>query len=142
MLLHCDLVIAAEGARFQFPFVSLGLCPEAGSSVLLPQLAGHRVAAELLLLGEFIGADRARDAGIINEVVPPEALIPRAEAVTARLAAQPRDALLTTKALLRRPPGRLARDVIDEELPEFERLLLSDTARQTFQAFLSRRSPS
>lgn len=142
MLLHCDLVVAAEGARFQFPFVSLGLCPEAGSSLLLPALAGPRRAAALLLLGDPVDAKQAADLGIVNEVVPEAALIDRGRTLAARLAAQPRDALFTTKALLRRPSEGALRDHMELELRDFGRLLEGEAARATFSAFLSRRGPS
>ncbi|HEV7522714.1 MAG TPA: enoyl-CoA hydratase-related protein, partial [Candidatus Angelobacter sp.] len=69
MLLHCDLVYAASDARFQLPFVNLGLCPEAGSSAILPALVGHRQAAELLYFGEPFTADTARNLGIVNAIV-------------------------------------------------------------------------
>jgi enoyl-CoA hydratase/carnithine racemase len=139
MLLHCDLVVAADDARFQFPFVSLGLCPEAGSSLLLPQLAGHRVAAEMMMLGEMFGAAEAKAAGMVNRVVTASDVLSVARTCAVRLAAQPHDALLATKALLRRPLGRSASEAIEEELPEFGRLLASDTARSIFTSFLNKR---
>lgn len=139
MLMHCDLVVASSEARFQLPFVNLGLCPEAGSSMLLPQMAGPRLAAELLLLGDFFDADTARRAGIVNHVVPADSLIPHATALAERLARQPATALATTKALLKRPLGRSIRDAIEEEYPHFERLLVSDEARAIFRAFLEKR---
>lgn len=142
MLLHCDLVVASDEARFQFPFVSLGLCPEAGSSLLLPQLGGHRRAAALMLLGDMFDAAQARDAGMVTEVVPTAHLMERGRALAMRLAAQPRDALFTTKALLRRPLATTLPGQMDAELHEFERLLVSDTARATFSAFLARRGPA
>src|ERR1051326_3695120 len=77
MLLHCDLVYAAASARFQLPFVNLGLCPEAGSSYLLPSLIGQRRAAELLFFGEPFGAEQARDFGIVNEIVGEGELLAR-----------------------------------------------------------------
>ncbi|MBL8958985.1 MAG: enoyl-CoA hydratase/isomerase family protein, partial [Gemmatimonadetes bacterium] len=126
MLLHCDLVIAADGARLQFPFVSLGLCPEAGASLLLPALVGDRRAAAILLLGDPVDATQARDLGIVNDVVPEAALIERGRALAARLAAQPRDALFTTKALLRRPTAPALEDQMNVELQEFARLLDGD----------------
>ena len=139
MLMHCDLVVAADDARFQLPFVPLGLCPEAGSSLLLPQMAGHRLAAELLLLGDPFDAQTARRAGIVNHVVPADSLLSLATSIAERIAKQPRDATMTTKALLKRPLGRTVREAIDEELPHFERLLASDEARAAFRAFLEKR---
>ena len=70
MLLHCDLVYAADTATFSLPFTQLGLCPEAASSALLPRLAGHQVAAEKLLLGEAFDALEAHRIGIVNRVLP------------------------------------------------------------------------
>src|SRR5262252_6341219 len=60
MLLHCDLVLAVSSARFQFPFVKLGLCPEGGSSLLLPRMVGLQRASEALLWGEPFDADAAQ----------------------------------------------------------------------------------
>lgn len=139
MLLHCDLVVASDAARFQLPFVSLGLCPEAGSSMLLPQMAGPRLAAELLLLGDFFDAETAQRAGIVNHVVPAGAVLSHALNLAQRLARQSADALVTTKALLKRPLGRDVREVIEEEYPHFTRLIASDEARSIFQAFLAKR---
>src|SRR5436305_8421149 len=79
LLLHCDLVYAGQGARFQLPFVPLGVVPEFGSTYLLPLLAGYQRAAELLLLGQPFTAERAREAGILNAVVADEEVIPAAE---------------------------------------------------------------
>jgi enoyl-CoA hydratase/carnithine racemase len=138
MLLHCDLVIAAEDARFQLPFVNLGLCPEAGASMLLPQMAGPRLAAELLLLGDYFDARTAQRAGIVNQVVAADTLLDVALALATRLSQQPPDAVAITKSLLKRPLGRSVREAIEEEYPHFERLLQSDEARTIFRAFLAR----
>src|SRR6266704_3336510 len=75
MLLHCDLVYAASSARFQLPFVNLGLCPEAASSFILPRMMGHHRAAELLFLGGPFDAGMARDFGIVNEVYADQELL-------------------------------------------------------------------
>src|SRR5438105_10661923 len=66
MLLHCDLVIADDSARFSLPFVDLGLVPEAASSLLLPRLAGRRRATRYLLLGESFGVDEAMAIGLVS----------------------------------------------------------------------------
>ncbi len=139
MLLHCDLVFASEDARFQLPFVNLGLCPEAGASMLIPQMAGPRLAAELLLLGDFFDAAIAVRAGIVNGALMPNELLAHAEAVALRLARQPREALLVTKSLLKRPLGRDVREAIETEYPEFVRLLGTEDARRIFKAFLTKK---
>ena len=89
MLLHCDLVYAAPNARFQMPFVPLGLAPEGGSSLLLPLLAGHQRASEWLLLGRPFSAEAARAAGLVNEVVPEESLLAHARSAALAVAALP-----------------------------------------------------
>lgn len=130
LLLHCDFVLAAHSARFRLPFVPLGLCPEGGSSMLLPQRAGARLAAQLLYLGDPFDAATAVRAGIAGEVVPEGALLEHAHALAARLAAQPREAVQATKALLKGTLGRTAVQAIEDEYPTFERLLASPEAQQ------------
>jgi enoyl-CoA hydratase/carnithine racemase len=100
MLLHCDVVLVAEGARLRAPFVPLGVVPEAASSYLLPLQLGHQRAAELLFTAEWIDAARAVALGIASRVLPPERLVPEARALASRFAAQPLGALRWTKRLL------------------------------------------
>src|SRR5881628_1315220 len=101
MLLHCDLVIAEEGARFSLPFVDLGLVPEAASSLLLPRLAGRPAAARYLLLGEPFGVDEAEAIGLVSHRAAPDALNEALANVVAALLAKPPEALRQTQALLR-----------------------------------------
>src|SRR3954470_23754229 len=101
MLLHCDFVFAAPTARFQMPFVSLGLVPEAASSLLLPMVAGYQRAAELLLLGKPFTAEKAFAAGIVTEIVPGADLLAHALAAAAGIAALPPSSVRMTKALMK-----------------------------------------
>jgi enoyl-CoA hydratase/carnithine racemase len=101
LLLHCDLVVAAHGTQLIMPFVSLGLVPEAGSSLLLPRLTGQQRAAELLFLGAPLEAGAARELGLVNRVVEEPQLMDEARALARRLAQQPAEALRATKRLLR-----------------------------------------
>src|SRR5690625_1037531 len=89
MLLHCDLVYAGKSARLQLPFVNIGISPECGSSLLMPNMMGHQRAAELILLGEMFGADKAREVGIVNEVVDDATVMDTALKMAGKLAAQP-----------------------------------------------------
>lgn len=141
MLLHCDLVYAADNAKFQLPFVNLALCPEAGSSLLLPRVAGHRLASELLLLGEPFGAEKAREAGIVNAVLPAAELMDKALAAAKKLAAQPAQALAVTKALIKKPVDRSATEAMDEEVIHFSELVAAPPAKEIFAAFLEKRAP-
>jgi enoyl-CoA hydratase/carnithine racemase len=141
MLLHCDLVYAAPTARLRMPFVSLGLVPEAGSSLLLPRRVGDAVAAEMLLLGAWIPAERARDLRLINEIVPSlSELAPFARRRAEELAACPPGALRMTRALLRGDAETL-RARIQSEGAAFARCLTSPEAREALTAFLERRPP-
>lgn len=141
MLLHCDLVIAGDNAAFSLPFVNLGLCPEAGASLLLPQLVGHLRASEALLLGEPFFAEAAQDIGLVNRIVPPGEANSYAQAQARRLAAKPADALMATKRLLKGGQQAQVLARIDEEAQAFAELLRGPAAREAVAAFLEKRLP-
>jgi enoyl-CoA hydratase/carnithine racemase len=140
MLAHCDLVIAARSARFVMPFTSLGLVPEAASSLLFPRLVGHQRASALLLLGEPMDAETAQDWGFVNQVVADATLLAVARGVASRLAALPPEAVRQTKDLIKNGhgdvPGR-----IEQELVLFRNRLRSPEAAEAFQAFVEKRKP-
>jgi enoyl-CoA hydratase/carnithine racemase len=139
MLLHCELVYASPGARFQLPFVNLGLAPEGGSSLLLPMRAGYQRAAELLLLGRPFGAEAAVAAGLVNEVVPEARLLEHAREVALAVAAQPPESVRLTKELLKRPTARELEERMAEELRIFGERLGSPEARAALGAFFQRK---
>ena len=101
LLLHCDLVVAEENARFSLPFVDLGLVPEAASSLIIPRLAGRRRAASWLLLGESFTAQEAHTAGIVSHIAPEGGLAELFDDVVRRLLAKPAEGLQLTQELLR-----------------------------------------
>lgn len=141
MLLHCDLVYAGAGAQFSMPFVSLGLCPEAGSTLLLPRMAGHQRAAALLLLGEPFGAHEAREIGIVTAVCPDGELLEAARGAARRLAAQPPAAVRLAKELLKREYASSLRETIAVEGERFMERLASPEAAEALRAFMERRQP-
>ena len=141
LLLHCDLAYATQEATFRLPFVDLGLCPEAASSLLLPLRAGPALAAELLLLGEPFDAPTALRANLINAVLPAPDLLAHATARARALAQKPPAALATTKALLRRWTRGRTTDALAEEAEHFRRLLDGPEAREALAAFAERRAP-
>ena len=108
MLMHCDLIVAARSARFVMPFTSLGLVPEAASSLLFPRLLGHQRASALLLLGEPLDAATAHEWGFVNRVVEDAALMETAHEIAQRLASLPPQAVRLTKRLIRHGEGDVA----------------------------------
>ena len=139
ILLHCDLAYASASARFKMPFTDLGLVPEAGSSLLVPRLAGGVRAAELLLLGEAFDAETAREMGMVNAVVanPTQHALERAQA----LALKPPAAVRQAKALLRAPLRDRVMATIREEAGLFIERLQSEEAQEAFTAFMEKRTP-
>jgi enoyl-CoA hydratase/carnithine racemase len=139
MLLHCDLVYASSDARFQLPFVNLGLCPEAGSSTLLPALMGHRKAAELLYFGEPFTAGTAHELGIVNTVLASNELLTMAKEKARQLAEKPPAALRITKALLKRGSANAIAEAMANETEQFAALLQGPEAKEAMMAFMQRR---
>jgi enoyl-CoA hydratase/carnithine racemase len=141
MLMHCDLVYAADNAKFSVPFTQLGLCPEFASSLLLPQLAGYPRAAEKLLLGEAFGAQEAFEMGLITRVLPALELRAFAEQQAAKLVALPAASIRTTKALMKRPRIEDIEAAIAAENERFAAMLLAPEAKEAFTAFFEKRKP-
>ena len=139
MLLHCDLVYAAEDAKFNFAFIDLGLLPEAGSTYLMPRMLGYGRAAELLMLGEAFSAEKAEECGIVNQVVAADELDALAQSKAAQLASKPPEALRQTKMLLRRGSAKAVEETIALELDMISERLVSDEVRGIMQAFFARR---
>ena len=141
MLLHCDLVYVSDEARLAMPFVGLGLVPEFGSSLLLPQRIGQARAAEKLLLGDpFTGAE-AVDLGLANAVLPAGEVATHARRVAERFNALPPGAVRETKRLLRAPQAEATFMAIRTEGELFASRLRSPEAMEAFQAFFQKRRP-
>lgn len=139
MLLHCDLVYAGDNALFSMPFVNLGLCPEAASSLLVPQRLGHVRAAQMLMMGEPIDAATALEWGLINGVLPPTEVNGHAQRMALKLAAKPAESVLATKRLLKQAHAQAVAERIVEEAQMFGHLLAQPAAQQAFAAFMTKR---
>ena len=141
MLLHCDLVYAGRSAVFSMPFVQLGICPEAASSLLLPQLIGYRQAAAKLLLGEPFGADEALAIGFVNQVLDDDAVLAHAQAQAAKLASLPATSVRTTKWLMKGDAAQDVADRMNKEGVAFREMLGAPEAKEAFSAFFEKRKP-
>ena len=141
MLLLCDLVYAGDNAAFSMPFVNLGLCPEAASSLLVPQLMGHVRAAEALLLGEPFTAETALEIGLINRIVPPFEANALAQRQAHKLAVKPLASLMETKRLMKKGNAAAVAERMTDEGASFGRMLSEPAAREAFTAFMEKRKP-
>ncbi|MGE5337763.1 MAG: enoyl-CoA hydratase [Gemmatimonadota bacterium] len=141
MLMHCDLVYCADNAMFSMPFVSLGLCSEFASSLLVPLAAGYHKAAEKLLLSEPISAEEAVEMKIVNRILPPDEVLPYAKKQAARFTALPPASVRETKRLMKSGWKAVVEKTIVDEATTFGRMLGSPEAKEAFTAFFERRKP-
>jgi enoyl-CoA hydratase/carnithine racemase len=142
MLAHCDFVYAAESARFQLPFVNLGLVPEFGSSYLLPLRFGYVTAARLILLGQPFDASRAAELGLVTQVVPDDKLLATATEIARTLAGKPPAAVQACKRLMKQAFREQLEQAVKLENEEFAVRVRSDEAKEVFQAFFAKRQPA
>ncbi len=142
MLTHCDFVYAGESARFQTPFIDLGLVPEFGSSYSVPARLGHLRAAELFLLAEPLTASRAGELGLVTRVVPDRDVLTIAAATAQKLAAKPIDSLRASKRLLKQASMAQLKEAVESENREFFERLQSPEVKEILTAFLRKRPPN
>jgi enoyl-CoA hydratase/carnithine racemase len=142
LLLHCDLVYVGREAKLKMPFVNLGLCPEYGSSLILPRLLGHARAAELLLLGQSFSGEQAANWGIANQALEDGAqTLAKAREMALRFQQLAPAAVADSKRLMRAPGREELRRVIEAEGALFGQRLRSPEAIEALTAFMQRRTP-
>jgi enoyl-CoA hydratase/carnithine racemase len=141
MLLHCDLAYCADNAMFSMPFVSLGVCSEFASSLLLPLNAGYHKAAEKLLLADPISAEEALEMKIVNRILPPGEVLDYAVRQAERFNQLPPASVRETKRLMKSGWKALTEKIIVDEAKSFGTMLRSAEAKEAFTAFYERRKP-
>lgn len=141
MLLHCDVVYMARSARLRAPFVSLGLVPEAGSSLLLQAIVGPQAAAELLYTAAWIDADRAVTLGLAAAAFPDDELLERTLELASEIALQPRASLRSTKQLLLDVRAEALGAARRREVPAMAQLIGSPANVEAIRAFREKRPP-
>lgn len=139
MLLHCDLVVAADNAVFKTPFADLGLVPEAASSLLLPRALGQQRAAAMFLLGETLDAQAAYDAGLVAFLQTSDTFFEIAWDIAKSLAHKAPNALRLTKQLMKSESVSVATRMA-EESASFGQQLRSDELREAVAAFFEKRA--
>jgi enoyl-CoA hydratase/carnithine racemase len=135
LLLQCDMVIAANNSKFILPFVHLGICLEAGSSLLLPLKIGHNRAFELAVLGTPFTAEQGYQYGIVNQVYQPNELIEKALDVAQSIAKLPADSVQTSRRLMRQSTEKLMLEVVKNEKNEVDRLIKTDDCQSIMNKF-------
>jgi enoyl-CoA hydratase/carnithine racemase len=141
MLMHCDLVYCADNAMFSMPFVSLGVCAEFASSLLVPLAAGYHKAAEKLLLADPISAEEALDMRLVNRILPPAEVFDYAVRQAERFNALPPASVRETKRLMKAGFKSIVEKTIVDEAKSFSTMVRSAEAREAFTAFYERRKP-
>ncbi len=135
LLLQCDMIIAANNSKFILPFAHLGICLEAGASLLLPLKVGHNRAFELAVLGAPFSAEQAYQYGIVNQVCQPQEVLEKALSVAQSIARLPADSVQTSRKLMRQSTGQLMLEVINNEKSEVTRLLKSEYCQSMLTKF-------
>jgi len=135
LLLHCDMVFTTENAKFKLPFTQLGLCPEAASSLLLPLRIGHNKAFELLVLGNLFNGQQALEYGIVNQICTPEELLASAHQVALTIAKLPKDAVQTSRRLMKQATQAQVEATMSSEAQEFTRLVKTETCKNILSSF-------
>ena len=140
MLLHCDLVYAAESASLSAPFTRLALVPEAASSMLLSQSVGMAVANDILLAGRTLSADEALNFGLVARIFPDVALMQEVDKIADHIAATSPTALRRSKELIRYQRDLVTKRMIDE-VTIFAEQLQTEDFRESATALMQKRQP-
>jgi 2-(1,2-epoxy-1,2-dihydrophenyl)acetyl-CoA isomerase len=137
--LGADFVIADQSATLVFAHIRMGLVPDMGLTYYLPRVVGERRALQLSLLGSQVDAVRAKELGLIDEVVAPDALEDAVAALTAKLIAAPARAVAETKRLLRRSRHNSFEAQFNAEIEGAASCVAEEDFMEAVSAFTERR---
>lgn len=141
LVLACDLVLAGESARLGVPEIKIGVIPGAGGTQRLTRLLGRNRAKEWLMFGEPVAAEAARDAGLVNRVVPDDELVDQALTWAKTLCARPALALEAAKQTANIGPDASLSVALDMEMLSLARLFASADKQEGMAAFVEKRQP-
>jgi enoyl-CoA hydratase len=141
MVLACDLIVAAEDARFGLPETTRGLVAAEGGLVRLPRRLPYHVAARVLLTGEPLTAAEAKQYGLVNELTPPGTALAVAWELAERVARNAPLALAAVKEVLRETQGLKESDAFTRQDEITSGLATSEDAREGARAFAEKRAP-
>ena len=141
MLMHFDLVYAGESAKFIMPFCNLGICPEGGISLSLPQIVGHKKACELIMFGEYFGSQTAKECGFINDFFSDDEYLNRIIDKAKRLVKQPASSIRLTKHMLKASQAKAMAGTLSNEGVEIRKSFKTPESREAMSAFTEKRQP-
>jgi enoyl-CoA hydratase len=142
LAISCDLIIAADDAKFGIPEVKRGLAAAAGGLIKLPRQIPKRIAMELALTGDFIGAQRAYDIGLINEVVPAGTALDAAKALAAKIVANGPLAVAISKQVVLQSEDWSASEMWQKQQELVMPVFTSEDAIEGSVAFAEKRAPN
>ncbi len=142
LALHCDIIIAGEGAKFGLPEVKVGIMPGAGGTQRLLRAAGKFVAMRYLLTGDFIPAQAAREMGLASEVVPDGEVLPHALKIATKIAALPPLSVDAIKEVVDLGADASLDTALVLERKAFQLLFATEDRNEGISAFLEKRKPA
>jgi enoyl-CoA hydratase/carnithine racemase len=141
LALCCDFRIAADNAVLGLPEITLGIIPGGGGTQRLPRLVGLSAAAEMILLGKSVKADRAENMGLVNRVVPLDSLEKETREFADKLIKMPAIALRAAKTAMRKGLGLSLKDGLQMEQDLFCMLFGTEDQKEGMAAFMEKRKP-
>ena len=141
LAMSCDIIVAAESARFGQPEVNLGIIPGSGGTQRLTHVLGKHRAMELILTGDMLNAADAERLGLVNRVVPGELCLEEAKNIARKIAAKPQLAIKAAKEAVLKAANSALDEGLEFERKSFYLLFASEDRSEGMKAFLEKRKP-
>lgn len=142
LAMACDMIFATDDARFGQPEINLGIIPGFGGTQRLTRLVGKGVAMELVLTGDLISAQQAKDIGLVNRIIPRDKFMEDVRAVAAKIASKSKTAIVMAKRAIDYGRETDLKTALEIERDAFAVLFSTEDHTEGLQAFIEKRKPS